>query len=327
MSSTGSTRSSRSTAPAVVRRGLVPLAWASLVANVVIVVTGGAVRLTASGLGCPTWPRCTDASFRPHGSLGIHGAIEFGNRLLTFVLVAIAIATVVVAWRSGRRVVRRLAVLLFLGIPAQAVIGGITVLTDLNPWVVALHFLVSMAMICAAVLLVREARRPGQAPYAPRSPLAPLAWSTFAVGWVALYLGTVVTGSGPHAGDLDAPRNGLDPAAASQAHADAVFVLLGLSVALLLVVRIRTAAGPLADAEARRSVSVLMAVLLAQGTVGFVQYATDLPIVLVALHMLGAALMAAAMTWVLVALLRPEPAYDAAPVVDERRQRGEPVGV
>ncbi|VXB50308.1 COX15/CtaA family protein [Nocardioides sp. AX2bis] len=321
MSSTGTT------APTVVRRSLVPLAWASLVANVVIVVTGGAVRLTASGLGCPTWPRCTDASFRPHGSLGIHGAIEFGNRLLTFVLVAIAIATVVVAWRSGRRVVRRLAVLLFLGIPAQAVIGGITVLTDLNPWIVALHFLVSMAMICAAVLLVREARRPATAPYAPRSPLAPLAWATFAVGWVALYLGTVVTGSGPHAGDLDAPRNGLDPAAASQAHADAVFVLLGLSVALLLVVRLRTQAGPLADAEARRAVGVLMVVLLAQGAVGFVQYATDLPIVLVALHMLGASLMAAAMTWALVALLRPEPAsYDAAPAVADRR-RGEPVGV
>ncbi len=321
MSRTGST-------PSVARRSLVPLAWASLWANVVIVVTGGAVRLTASGLGCPTWPRCTDESFRPHGSLGIHGAIEFGNRLLTFVLVAVAVATVVVAWRSGRRVVRRLAVLLFLGIPAQALIGGITVLTDLNPWIVALHFLVSMAMVCAAVLLVREARRPADAPYASRSPLAPLAWAMFAAGWVALYLGTVVTGSGPHAGDLDAPRNGLDPAAASQAHADAVFLLLGLSVALLLVARVRTAAGPLADGEARRATGVLLVVLLAQGAVGFVQYATDLPIVLVALHMLGAALMAAAMTWVVVALVRPEhPQHDAAPAADDRRRRGEPVGV
>ncbi len=309
-------------------RSMVPLAWASLVANVVIVVTGGAVRLTASGLGCPTWPRCTDQSFRPHGDLGIHGVIEFGNRLLTFVLVAIAVATVVVAWRAGRRAVRTLAVLLFLGIPAQAAIGGVTVLTDLNPWVVALHFLVSMAMVCLAVVLVRDARRPAGAPYASRSPLAPLALTTFAVGWVALYLGTVVTGSGPHAGDLDAPRNGLDPAAVSQAHADAVFVLLGLTVALLLVVRVRTAAGPLAAGEGRRSVAVLLTVLLAQGLVGFVQYATDLPIVLVALHMLGAALLAAAMTWVLAALLRPEPlSYDVAPTVGDSRPRSEPVGV
>ena len=146
MSSTGSTRS---TAPAVVRRGLVPLVWASLVANVVIVVTGGAVRLTASGLGCPTWPRCTDASFRPHGSLGIHGAIEFGNRLLTFVLTAVVVTTfvAVVRARPRRGDLVRLTGLVVLGIPAQAVLGGVTVLTGLNPWTVAGHFLLSMLII------------------------------------------------------------------------------------------------------------------------------------------------------------------------------------
>src|ERR1051325_2379318 len=111
-----------------------PLGWASLVANVLIVVTGGAVRLTGSGLGCPTWPRCTDESFTPHGALSLHEAIEFGNRMLTFLLTAIAVATFVAAWQTGRRDLRMLALGLGLGIPAQAVIGGITVLTDLNPW-------------------------------------------------------------------------------------------------------------------------------------------------------------------------------------------------
>ena len=137
-----------------------PLAWATLVANIVLVVTGGAVRLTGSGLGCPTWPRCTDEAFRPHGELEFHSAIEFGNRMLTFVLVAIAVATFVVAWRTRRRDLRRMALVLALGIPAQAVIGGITVLTDLNPWVVSLHLLCSLAMIGAAVRLLLSVDAP-----------------------------------------------------------------------------------------------------------------------------------------------------------------------
>ncbi len=109
------------------------LAWATLAANIGIVITGGAVRLTGSGLGCPTWPRCTEASYTPHGELDYHSAIEFGNRMLTFVLVAVAFATLVVGWRTGRRDVRAMVVVLAAGIPAQAVIGGFTVLTDLNP--------------------------------------------------------------------------------------------------------------------------------------------------------------------------------------------------
>ena len=126
-------------------------AWATLVANIAIVVTGGVVRLTGSGLGCPTWPRCTDESFTPHRALDVHSAIEFGNRMITFLLAAVAIATVVAAWRVGRRGLLRLAVLLALGVPAQAVLGGVTVLLDLNPWVVAGHLLISMAMISVAV--------------------------------------------------------------------------------------------------------------------------------------------------------------------------------
>jgi cytochrome c oxidase assembly protein subunit 15 len=271
-------------------------ALASLVANIGIVVTGGVVRLTGSGLGCPTWPRCSETSFVPHRAMGVHSAIEFSNRLLTFAVAFVAIATFVLAWRSGRPAVRRLALLLALGVPAQAVIGGISVLTDLNPWVVSVHLLVSTAMVGVAVVLLRRVGEGDGPPIA--SVPSGFVWLTralFAVGWAVLYVGTVVTGSGPHAGDVQAPRNGLDPRALSQLHADLVFLLVGLTVALVLVVH--TAGAP---PLLRRAASVLLAVELAQGLVGFVQYATDLPVVLVAFHLLGAALVSAAMTWVLV---------------------------
>jgi cytochrome c oxidase assembly protein subunit 15 len=280
---------------------LLPAAVASLVANIGIVVTGGVVRLTGSGLGCPTWPRCSQQSFVTHRAMGVHGAIEFGNRMLTFVVAAVAIATLVLAWRHGRPVVTRLAVLLALGVPAQAVIGGITVLTDLNPWIVSLHLLVSMAMVGLAVTLVDRLSQPE----GPRVAVVPagvewLTRSVFAVGWVVLYVGTVVTGSGPHAGDAQAPRNGLDPRALSQLHADVVFLLVGLTVAAALV--LWTSGAPLG---LRRAALVLLGVELGQGLIGFVQYATDLPVVLVALHLLGASLVSAALAWLLVATRRP----------------------
>lgn len=270
-----------------------PLAWATLVANTVLVVTGGAVRLTGSGLGCPTWPRCTDQSFTPHGAMDVHSAIEFGNRLLTFVLVAVAVATFVAAWQTGRRELRRLALVLALGIPAQAVIGGITVLTNLNPWVVSFHLVCSLAIIGLAVLFLRRIDHP--APLVERGPLLTLAWLTFAAGWVVLYVGTVVTGSGPHAGDADSPRNGLDPLQVSQLHADVVFLFVGLTLGLLLAVRV----GERSEAV-RRAVAALLALQLAQGAIGFVQYFTDLPVLLVGFHLLGAALISAAMTHALL---------------------------
>lgn len=278
---------------------LTRLGWATLVANSALVVTGGAVRLTGSGLGCPTWPRCTEESFTPHGALDVHSAIEFGNRTLTFVLAAIAIATFVVAWRSGRRDLRRLALVLALGIPAQAVLGGVTVLTDLNPWVVSLHMLPSLAIIGLSVLFLRRIDHPD--PLVQHGPVPTLAWLTFATAWVVMYVGTIVTGSGPHAGDADAKRNGLDPLQMSQLHADVVFLLLGLTVGLLLALR-ATDAAPVT----RQAVGVLLAVELAQGLVGFVQYFSDLPILLVGLHMLGTALVSAAVTWALV-LVREVP--------------------
>jgi cytochrome c oxidase assembly protein subunit 15 len=265
-------------------------AWATLVANIGLVVTGGAVRLTGSGLGCPTWPRCTDSSFTPHGTIGPHQLVEFGNRTLTFVLVAIAVATFVTARHDAKRLGRpdllRLSLVLALAIPAQAVLGGITVLTDLNPWVVSLHLVASLALISVAVLLLHRLDHP---PAGRARGLAPaLAWTTYAVTWLVLYAGTVVTGSGPHAGDASAPRNGLDPLQVSQLHADLVFLLVGLTAALLVALYATAAPD-----RVRRAVRDLLIVELAQGVVGFVQYFTKLPIALVLVHMLGAVLITA----------------------------------
>ena len=276
-------------------------AWATLVAHIGLIVTGGAVRLTGSGLGCPTWPRCDGSSFTPHGEIGPHQLVEFGNRTLTFVLVAIAVATFVaarqVARESGRPDLLRLSIVLAFAIPAQAVLGGITVLTDLNPWVVSLHLVVSLAIVSLAVLFLHRLDHP-PAP-AARGWLPTLAWTTYAVTWAVLYAGTVVTGSGPHAGDEKAPRNGLDPLQLSQFHADLVFLLIGLTVGLWFALR--------ATRGDVRPVTALAAVEVLQAIVGFVQYFADLPIAVVMLHMLGAGLVVAAASWQLVTVVQPVP--------------------
>ena len=288
--------------PAAVSR----VALANAVANAAIVVTGGAVRLTGSGLGCPTWPRCTDSSFTPHGEIGPHQLVEFGNRTLTFVLVAIAVATFVAARQAARQLGRpellRLSVVLALAIPAQAVLGGITVLTDLNPWVVSLHLVLSLAIVSLAVLFLHRLDRP---PVPPATGVVPgLAWTTYAVTWLVLYAGTVVTGSGPHAGDASSPRNGLDPLQVSQFHADLVFLLIGLTVGMWFA--LRATGGDL------RPVTALAAVEVVQATVGFIQYFAGLPVVVVMLHMLGAGLVVAASTWLLVTVREPVPTRDVA---------------
>jgi heme a synthase len=270
------------------------LALANAVANGAIVVTGGAVRLTGSGLGCPTWPRCTSESFVATPELAGHGVIEFGNRLLTFVLAAVAIATVVAVWRSARRDLRPLAVLTFLGIPAQALLGGVTVLTGLDPWTVAAHFLLSIVLIALATVLWLRSREPGVGRPLLRRPLALLVAGAAAVTGVVLVLGTLVTGSGPHSGDVDADdvptgdRMGFDVELISQVHADAVFLLVGLTVALLVALYATDAPG-----RVKRAARDLLVVQLAQGVVGYVQYFTDLPVALVLLHMLGAVLVTA----------------------------------
>jgi cytochrome c oxidase assembly protein subunit 15 len=280
------------------------LAWATLVANIGLIVTGGAVRLTDSGLGCPTWPRCTDSSFTPHGTIGPHQLVEFGNRTLTFVLVAIAVATYVAARQVARRLDRpdllRLSIALALAIPAQAVLGGITVLTDLNPWVVSLHLVLSLAIVSLAVLFLHRLDHP---PTPPATGVVPtLAWATYGVTWAVLYAGTVVTGSGPHAGDASSPRNGLDPLQVSQFHADLVFLLIGLTVGLWFALR--------ATGRDVRPVAALAAVEVMQAVVGFVQYFADLPIAVVMLHMLGAGLVVAAASWQLVSVVQPASTAD-----------------
>ena len=270
--------------PATVSR----VALANAVANGVIVVTGGLVRLTGSGLGCPTWPRCTDESFTATAELAAHGAVEFGNRLLTFVLAATAIATLVAVWRSPRRDLRPLAVLSFLGIPAQALLGGVTVLTGLNPWTVAAHFLISMALVALATVLWLRSREPGVGRPLVRRPLRLLVTGIAATTAVVLFLGTLVTGSGPHSGDPEAGRMGFDPQLVSQLHADVVFLLVGLTIALLVALHATDS-----PARVRRAARDLLVVQLVQGVVGYVQYFTDLPVPLVLLHMAGAVLTAA----------------------------------
>ncbi len=275
-------------------------AIATLVANIVIVTTGAAVRLTDSGLGCPSWPRCTDASMTPHGALGVHGAIEFGNRMLTFVLAVVAITTwvVVLRLRPARRDLRVLATVLALGIPAQAGLGGITVLTNLDPWIVSLHLIVSLLMVGLSVVLVRRVVEDDQIPR-PTVPryVGVLGRLTAAVGALVLYLGTVVTGSGPHAGDVHAVRNGIAPRSATELHANLVFLFVGLTIGCVLTLRATDA-----PERAVRAATWLLVLELGQGAVGFAQYFADLPVALVEIHVVGAALVTACIAWLLLGL-------------------------
>lgn len=291
------------------------LALASVVANVVIVVTGGLVRLTNSGLGCPTWPKCTDASLTPTKQYAIHGIIEFTNRQLTFVLAILAIATWLLA--MALRTERGLATIAALGIPAQAVLGGFTVLTHLNPWLVAAHFLLSMAILAVTFRLwgrLRDVAPSEQT--ASALPVPPAAtWlvrATVAVTATTLAIGTVVTGSGPHAGDTDASgkvhRTGLQVSSMAQLHADVVMALIGVTTGLVAV-------GYLAVPALRRGATVLLGIELAQGVIGFTQYFLHVPPLLVALHMLGACLvwLAALRVWYVVLSAESTAGRSAAP--------------
>ena len=278
----------------------------ALVMNTVIVVTGGAVRLTASGLGCPTFPRCTDQSLVVTREMGAHGVIEFGNRMLTFVLSAAVAAALVTAWRAGRRDLLRPALLLFLGIVVQAALGGVTVLTGLNPLTVMAHFLVSMGLIAVAVLAYERAAGNRSATARPHRALTTGAGLLSAAVATTLVLGTVVTGTGPHSGDKNAShRLPFDLEAVTQLHADFVFLVIGLTVGLLVAARAGDAPQPLP-----RRITVLLGVVLGQALVGYVQYATDLPVALVAAHVLGACLVWIATLRVLLASL-PTRTYDA----------------
>ncbi|WP_082593848.1 heme A synthase [Phycicoccus sp. Soil802] len=276
---------------------------ANLVVEVLIVVTGGLVRLTGSGLGCPSWPECVPGSYTPvpHQAEGWHRYIEFGNRTLTSVVSIAAIATVYAVWRwaAGRRDLLVPAVGVLVGVGVQAVLGGITVRTGLNPVTVAAHFLVSMCLVSTAAYLVFRA----QEPVGPRRlvvhPLVErLGWATCVVAAVVLLLGTVVTGSGPHSGDADEPaRFGFDPRTISWLHADAVMLFVGLVVAVWVASRLTTEAALPGQAWA-----AVFVVTLAQGVVGYTQYVTGLPWVVVLVHMFLATLLVVALTRAMVRL-------------------------
>ena len=250
-----------------------------------LVLTGGAVRITGSGLGCPTWPECTPGSYTPvpHQAEGqLHAWIEFGNRLLTFALVAVALAVLINVLYRGRRDLRSLALGQVLGILGQGILGGITVLTDLHPLPVAGHLLLSIILIAGAASLYSRREYSAR----PRTDLDKLTKrvSVLHIGltFVVIILGTIVTGSGPHAGDEKAQRFGFDIRTVSWLHADAVIALLGLTAAYYILVR--------NDPKLLRRVQVFLVVALAQGAIGYIQYFTGIPEILVAAHLLGATL-------------------------------------
>ena len=256
-----------------------------------IVITGASVRLTGSGLGCSTWPECTPGSFTPtpeQPESPLHAWIEFGNRLLTFVLLINAIALFAAIIRGKRRELRALGAVQILGILAQGVLGGITVLTGLNPATVAAHFLLSIVLIAAALSLRQRAHGKTPAGITLNPITKRLARIALALSILVIFAGTIVTGSGPHAGDDLAERFNLDPKTMSWIHADLVIALIGVTAALLIAIR-------LAEPETvkqswGKSARNFLLVCLGQGTIGYAQYFTGLPILLVGFHILGAVL-------------------------------------
>ncbi|WP_345010476.1 COX15/CtaA family protein [Streptomyces shaanxiensis] len=276
--------------PRTVRRA----ALAALVMSVLIVVTGGAVRLTGSGLGCPTWPKCTDDSLTATREMGLHGAIEFGNRMLTYVLCA-AVGWAIIAARSTkpyRRGLTRLGWAQFWIVMSNAVLGGIVVLVGLNPYTVAAHFVATSALIAVATVMWQRTRE-GDA--APRpligKAVQQLVWVLVGASVLLILVGTVVTGAGPHAGDSsEVERMPVDWETVTKLHAVLAWIVVTLTFALWFVLKaVDAPKGPL------NRTRDLFLILLAQGVIGYVQYFTDLPEILVGLHMFGSAV-----TWIAV---------------------------
>ncbi|MFE9564670.1 heme A synthase [Streptomyces sp. NPDC006487] len=291
--------------PRTVRRA----ALAAVVMSVVIVVTGGAVRLTGSGLGCDTWPKCTSDSLIVTQEQGFHGAIEFGNRMLTYVLCA-AVGWAITAARCAkpwRRSLTRLGWLQFAIVMGNAVLGGITVLTGLNPYSVAGHFMLATSLITVTTITWQRTRE-GDGPARPRvpSPVRKLSWALLAATAVLIAAGTVVTGSGPHAGDSsEIRRMPFDWSATAHVHAVSAWVVCALAVAMWLVLRVVDA-----PVDTRARARDLLVVLLSQGAIGYVQYFTEVPEALVAAHMLGSCLVWISVVRVVLSL-RERPSEEA----------------
>ena len=267
------------------RRFLPALTGLLLFLQGALVVTGGAVRLTGSGLGCPTWPECTPGSYLPvdgqvEGTL--HSWIEFGNRLLTFALFFAAVATLFAIIRSGRRDLRFLAATQILGILGQGVLGGITVLTDLNPLSVASHFLLSTILIAAATSLHSRRRQPHVRTSSTQVRISRLSFFHILSAFVAIAMGTLVTGTGPHAGDLDAPRLNFSITTITRFHSASVWILILLSIYFYRSPDLRF--------ETRRWLHIFFFITVLQGAIGYIQYFLGVPELLVAAHLLGSVL-------------------------------------
>jgi len=268
---------------------------ALVVLQVGLIVTGGAVRLTGSGLGCPTWPECVSGSIGPvpHQAQGqLHAWIEFGNRLLTGLLFVIILSAIFGAYRWGRgradwKMIRLLAITQLLGVVGQIVLGGITVLTHLNPLSVSAHFILSIALV-ASTLSLRE-RMIGKARVHVLPMTALMIRVVSALSLVVIVLGTLVTGTGPHAGDINAKRYTFDPRTISWIHADSVIALIFLTIGLFLVIK-ASESGDVRSFIGKKLLLFLL-ICLGQGLIGYIQYFTHLPEALVAAHLLGAGLM------------------------------------
>ena len=267
---------------------------ALLVLQAGLVVTGGAVRLTGSGLGCPTWPECTDGSIAPvitQAEDQLHAWIEFGNRLIAWLILILALAALVyivkkLKSRNDFKRLRLLAVLQILGFLGQVVLGGITVLTKLNPISVSAHFVLTLPLIAGALAL---RHRVLDRPVLQLQPMTRTVTKVVtALSFVVLLLGVVVTGTGPHAGDEDAKRYPFNFEAVSILHADSVIALICLAIALYLVVKVSES--PEVKKLFGRMILIFLAICLAQGAIGYLQYLTGLPELLVGAHLLGATL-------------------------------------
>jgi cytochrome c oxidase assembly protein subunit 15 len=293
--------------PTSIDRRVRVLAWTSLVFQILLIGTGGAVRLTDSGLGCPTWPLCTDASLINTPEMGIHGVIEFGNRALSVILgfVAIGLLLAVLRMRHSRRDLFVLAIAQMGGVLLQGAIGGLSVRSQLTWYVVGIHFVISAVLVSLVTVLVYRVYR-GRRGANRAVPLWFLIVAHTASLFVAItvIVGILTTGSGPHAGDKTTPRNGLDAELLQHFHSWPAYVLLGLTI-VLVVAALTLRLG------VRRWALALLAVEIAQTVVGLTQARLGLPPVLVGTHMVLAALLVAAMTTLVLSMRSSAPAPDA----------------
>lgn len=266
-------------------RALPALSGLLLFLQSALVITGGAVRVTGSGLGCPTWPECTPGSYTPvpgQAEGALHAWIEFGNRLLTFALLFAALATVIAILRAGRRDLRFLGATQVLGILGQGVLGGITVLTDLNPLAVGSHLLLSILLIAAATSLHSRRHHPYVRTSSTQVRISRLSLAHINVAFIAITIGTLVTGSGPHAGDVDAPRLDFAITTITRFHSLSVWLLMGITIVFLLSKSL--------NFETKRWLRIFLVLAIAQGGLGYIQYFLGVPEGLVVLHLLGSVL-------------------------------------